>query len=82
LPPRERARKLIENEKREKLINDAVARAHVNVADDFQADASSSSSPFDARGDEVAAPKPTATAPPAQATPKKTNPPPPRRRRP
>ncbi|MDT7603752.1 MAG: peptidyl-prolyl cis-trans isomerase [Acidobacteriota bacterium] len=82
LPPRERARKLIENEKREKLINDAVARAHVNVADDFQADASPSSSPFDARGDEVAAPKPTATAPPAQATPKKTNPPPPRRRRP
>jgi parvulin-like peptidyl-prolyl isomerase len=85
LPPREKARKLVESEKRDKLIHDAIARAHVNVASDFQADASpssSSSSPFDARGDEVNVPPPTTTAPPAQATPKKTNPPPPRRKRP
>jgi parvulin-like peptidyl-prolyl isomerase len=83
LPPREKARKLVEGEKRDKLIADLIARSHVNVADDFQADASpSSSSPFDARGDELNVPLPAATAPPAQATPKKTNPPPPKRRRP
>jgi parvulin-like peptidyl-prolyl isomerase len=83
LPPRERARKLVESEKRDKLIADAVARAHINIADDFQADASpSSSSPFDATGDEVTVPKPTASAPPAQAKPKNTNTAPPKRRRP
>jgi parvulin-like peptidyl-prolyl isomerase len=82
LPPREKARKLVESEKRDKLIVDLVARAHVNLPDDFQADASPQS-PFDATGEQVTVPNPPpATAPSAQAKPKPTSAPPPRRKRP
>jgi parvulin-like peptidyl-prolyl isomerase len=83
LPPREKARRLIESEKRDRLIADVVAGAHINVAEDFQADASpSSSTPSGASSKEVTVPKPGATAHPAQAKPKSTNTTTSRRKRP
>ncbi|HKP72757.1 MAG TPA: peptidylprolyl isomerase, partial [Pyrinomonadaceae bacterium] len=75
LPPREQARKAIEDEKRNKLIDELGARAHVTLAEDFDPEAATPATPaitpVPTAGAQKTPANPTA-ATPKPATPSKT----------